>query len=99
MVSARVKLNERLRELRKSHGYTVRQLAELIDRTPGYVSRIEGRGEIPSPQLLCILADIYSVGVEDLFLLAKQGRLARAAEEIDTRQADALTQFRKGKHE
>jgi transcriptional regulator with XRE-family HTH domain len=90
-------LSERLVELRKKAGLTVRGLAEKISKTPGYVSRLEGRGEIPSPELLCELAGLYGVQPEDLLALAKKSQLEKAAEEIDAKQRSALTLFRRKK--
>jgi transcriptional regulator with XRE-family HTH domain len=90
-------LSQRLRELRQRHGYSVRKLADLLDRTPGYVSRIEGRGEIPSPELLCRIAEVYRVDPKELLELAKRSQLEQTEKNIDEKQASALTLYRKGK--
>ena len=70
-------LAQRLRQLREQRGVTVRQFADEIQKSAGYVSRIEARGEIPSPELLCVIADAYGVGAEELLNLAKRCRLER----------------------
>jgi len=88
-------LQKKLQQLRERAGLTVRALAEKLGKTPGYVSRFEGRGEIPSPELLCELALLYEVPAEELFELAKSSQLERAATEIDTRHRSALALFRK----
>jgi PTS system nitrogen regulatory IIA component len=90
-------LSKKLRKLRDEAGLTVRALAEKIGKTPGYVSRIEGRGEIPSADLLCVIAVVYGVPPEELLDLAKKSQLERAADEIDAKQESALKLFRKGK--
>ena len=90
-------LSEHLRELRERKGLTVRALADLIGKSPGYISRIEGRGEVPSPELLCKLAEVYGVGPEKLLELAKTSQLQRAEEDIDAKHASALALFRKAK--
>jgi transcriptional regulator with XRE-family HTH domain len=51
-------VGERRRRLREEHGCTVREFADLIMKTPGYVSRIEGCREVPSPDLVCVIAEI-----------------------------------------
>lgn len=88
-------LGKRLRELRQSREFGVREFAELIEKSAGYVSRIEGRGEIPSPELLCKIAGIYQVEPAELLELAKQIQLKQIEEDIDIRQASALALFRK----
>lgn len=88
-------LGLRLRELRAQKGLTVRELAELIDKTPGYVSRFETRDEIPSGELLCQLADIYAVAPDELLELAKQAHLKRTAADLDERYQATLALYRK----
>ena len=91
------RLGQRLRELREQQGFTVRQFAERIERTPGYVSRIEARGEIPSPELLCVIAEAYRIAPEELLELAKECYLERAEREVQARNSSALALFRKGR--
>ena len=90
-------LGQRLRQLRLEQGSTVRELAEHIGKTAGYISRIEIRGEIPSPELLCTFAEIFSIDPEELLALAKQGQLERTERDIEARQASALSMYRKEK--
>ena len=89
------RLGQRLRELRTDRGLTVRQLAELIDRSPGYISQIEVRNVIPSAALLCTLADVLETDAEDLLARAKQSQLAETERQIDAKHADVLAIFRK----
>lgn len=90
-------LSKRLIALRTKKSLSVRGLAEVIGKSPGYVSRIEGRGEIPSAELLCQLAEFYGVKPEELFDLAKQSQLERTEKDIDAKQRSALELFRKEK--
>lgn len=90
-------LSERLRQLREDHGYKVREFAELIEKTPGYVSRIEGRGEIPSAELLCTIAEVYKIAPEGLLQLAKESQLERTERDIDAKYASVLALYRKEK--
>ena len=89
--------SERLRTLRVDAGLSVRGLAERIGKTPGYVSRIEARGEIPSPELICELARELGVRPEELLDLAKKSHLEKAAQTIEEKQRTALNLFRKAK--
>jgi transcriptional regulator with XRE-family HTH domain len=88
-------LGRQLRELREQRGLTVRQFADRIKKTPGYVSRIEARGEIPSPELLCEIAGVYGVAPEKLLDLAKQCYLDRMEREVDVKNVSALALYRK----
>ena len=87
-------LGQQIRLLREKAGFTVRAFAEELGKTPGYISRIEGRGEMPSPELLCQKLDVEP---EKLLELAKQAQMERAAEDIEAKQQQALNLFRKGK--
>jgi len=90
-------LGQRIRELREKRNWTVRQFADRIEKTPGYVSRIEARGEIPSPELICEIAEVYRVAPEELLNLAKQCYLERTEREVETKNSSALALYRKEK--
>ena len=90
-------LGQRIRELRTKKGLGVQELAQGIKKTAGYVSRIETRGEIPSAELLLLIADVLDGSADELLALAKESQLARVAEQIDARQHEALSLFRKRK--
>lgn len=91
-------LGEKVKALRTEKGYSVRELAQLIGKSPGYVSRIEVRGEIPAAELLCVIAEVFGVEPEELFQLAKECRLRSVEEEIDEKHSSALSLFRKKKN-
>lgn len=88
-------LSRKLKELRTKKGLTVREFAKKIGKSPGYVSRIEVRGEVPSPELLCAIASIFRAKPESLLALAKEAQLEQAAKTIDQRQMSALALHRK----
>ncbi len=90
-------LGQRLRELREQAGLKVRDFAERIEKTPGYVSRIETRDEIPAPELLCKIADVYGVEASELLNLAKQCHLDRVEREIEAKNLSVLSLYRKEK--
>jgi len=95
---AMTSLSKRLRQLRtqvKELG--VREFAQMLGKSPGYVSRIEGKGEIPSPELLCDIAEIFDVEPEELLELAKQSQLEKKERDIEMRYATALALYRKAK--
>lgn len=88
-------LGSTIRGIRERRGYSVRQFAAMLGKTPGYVSRIEARGEQPSPELLLRIAELLETDAAELLRLAKETQLAKTEKEIDGRHASALTLFRK----
>jgi transcriptional regulator with XRE-family HTH domain len=92
-----VTLQQRLRDLREKAGLGLREAAKKLRISPGYLSRIEGRGEIPAPELLCRMAGEYGCDVEELLELAKQAQLKAVEQQIDSKQSEALKLFRRSK--
>lgn len=92
-----MRLGERLKELRIATGLSVRDAASQLSKSPGYISRLEVRDEVPSPELLLAMAQLYGAEFEQLLVLAKKTQLDQAAREIDARQASALNLYRKAR--
>lgn len=92
-------LGAKLRDLRVEGGHTVREFADFVGKSPGYISRIEGRGEIPSAELLCVIAEVYEIDAQELLELAKRNQLHRIEREIKSKQESALALHRKAKRE
>lgn len=67
---------ERVRELRKAKGFTLRDLADLVDVGFTYLSRVEnGRlnsGDYPSDSLIHRLAGALDADEEELIVLAER---------------------------
>jgi transcriptional regulator with XRE-family HTH domain len=90
-------LTDRLKKLREDAGFTLRDAASKLRKSPGYLSRIEGRGEVPSAELLCEMARIYGVDAEELLELAKKTLLEQTRIGIEEKQGEALRLFRKNR--
>ena len=88
-------LKVRLRSLRESAGLTLREAAIRLKKSPGYISRLEGRGEIPTAELICDMANLYGTDAEELLKLAGTAQLAQTKSEIEAKQKEALRLFRK----
>lgn len=88
---------ERIRDVRNKQQLTVRVFAERVGLSPGYISRIEGRGEIPTPEVICRMSSVLGVMAEELLELAKAEMVERTTQEITQKQAEALRLFRKKK--
>jgi len=86
---------DKIRELRLGQEMTVTQLAEAISKTPGYISRIEVRDEIPSPQLISVLARALNADLEMLLRLAKDDYLVKTEAQISSAHERILVLHRK----
>lgn len=67
MSSIKIKLGKRIREIRKSKGYTQEQLAELVGIEPPNLSKIECGAHFPSPEKIERIANILECEIIDLF--------------------------------
>ncbi len=94
-----MKLQERLRELREIAKLGLREAARLLKISPGYLSRIEGRGGIPTPDLLCKMAELYGCEITELLELAKSTQLEAVEQQIELKQSEALKLFRRSKRQ
>ncbi len=91
-------LSDEIRRLRSLKGMSVRQLATVLGKTAGYISRIEARGEIPTPELLVQIANTLGGSGERLLELARADEMIEAKSEIEQRYNSALILFRKAKN-
>ena len=67
MSSIKEKFGKRLRELRKSKGYTQEQLAEIVSIEPPNLSKIECGAHFPQPEKLEKIASALNIQISDLF--------------------------------
>jgi transcriptional regulator with XRE-family HTH domain len=67
-----MKLNDRLRELRKERGLTLRELRDRIEERTGeklsisYLSELERKEAVPSVETLARVAGGYGISLQDL---------------------------------
>lgn len=97
MTRETMKLGALIRNLRRTEGLTVRQLASEVGRTPGYISRVETRGEIPSPELICRLADALGAAPGQLLNFAESDVVGRKKRDIQEKHKTALKLYRRTK--
>lgn len=91
------RLGKHIQTLRQQRSMTLLALAETVGKTSGYLSRVEARDEIPSPELICLISDVLKERPETLLALAKSDVLQRTEEQIEKKSADALSLFRRSK--
>lgn len=57
----------RVKQLRRAHGWTIDQLAEVTGLSRGFISQIENEKREPGPSTLETLADAFKVQIVDLY--------------------------------
>ncbi|WP_068773733.1 helix-turn-helix domain-containing protein [Paenibacillus sp. FJAT-26967] len=62
---------DKLRDLRKLKGYTIRELADRSGVSAGYISQLEnGNRNVPSPEVLMKLSEGLNIPYADLMTIA-----------------------------
>lgn len=89
---------QRIRELRKAKHWSVYDLATAIQlKSPGYVSKIEARGEIPSPEMIVKLAEALGADAKELFELAKKEKSEGISKAVRQKYDEAFALYRRSK--
>ena len=88
---------ERIRELRNDKGFSVHELARRIKTVPSYVSKIEARGEIPSPEMIFKLAEVFGVEPGELVEIAKAQKGEEAKKAVEQKYSSKLELYRRQK--
>ncbi len=75
-------------KLRKDRNWTVRDFIEELSRegkpiSPAYVTRIEQYGEIPTPDLVIKIAQVFKVDAENFLHCAKNSKLKMLKENLE----------------
>lgn len=88
---------QEIKALRKKKNWSVYDLAGHLGRTPGYVSKIEVRGEIPSPVMILKLSEVFGVSPEGLIEVAKKEKIEEVSKVVQRRYNDAFVMYRQSK--
>ena len=59
-------LSERIRAIRKEHGYSQEQMARKLHLTQGAISQWENGLTVPAADQLITLADVFGITVDEL---------------------------------
>lgn len=87
-----------IRKLRMAKRWSVYDLANAIGvKSPGYISKIEARGEIPSPEMAIKLAEALGANVEELVEMAKREKAEGFKRSINRKYDDAVVLYRKAR--
>ena len=60
------KFGEKLRALRKKHGYTLQQLGEILEVHHTFVSQLELGKKLPNALMILKIADLFDVSTDAL---------------------------------
>ena len=86
-----------IRESRNKKGWSVRDLAKKLDKTPGYISKIEARGEIPSLEMMIRLGKLLGLKPERLIEMAKAEKVETVSQAVQKKYDDGLALYRRSK--
>lgn len=81
-------LGENIRRLRKAKGLTQENLAELLNRTSGSISRFESGQQIMGVDLLVQMANFFSVSIDELIRPEGSASHLKSITNMLTRQPD-----------
>lgn len=76
--------------LRKSHGYTQKQVGEFCGLSESAISRFESGLRFPEPETIDRLADLYRIAISDLF---RAGGAEQKASSLAYHKANLLAEF------
>ncbi len=91
---------ETIRVARQERNWTVSQFIDRLKRkgqkkvSPAYVTRIEQYGEIPSPEFICIVADVLNLDAKELLDRAKTIKVQAFDRKIEEKYQAAAGHYR-----
>jgi transcriptional regulator with XRE-family HTH domain len=99
MVNKDSSLGEIVRSYRKEKGLSAKEFIELLGGfvSPAFITKLEVYGEIPSPELICKIADVIECPAEKLLDLAKESKINGYHDSLEKKYKDALGLYRKQK--
>ncbi len=84
-------LGDKLKQIRKSFGYSQERLADLVGVSLISVSRIERNEQPPSLAFIAEFAKVCNVSVDSLLELSKESEAVNAVTSADEQQVKPLT--------
>lgn len=78
------KLGKLIRKLRNDQNLTIKELNKKIGKnlSNSYMSKVELYGEIPSKEVICLLAEAFKIDKEILLDIARQEKLDKYKEHL-----------------
>ena len=91
---------EAVLSLRKERGWTVKEFIEHLETkghksiSPAYITRIEQYGEIPSPELILRIADVFRVDEQKLLECARRIKVQKFDKSLEDKYQKAVGLYR-----
>jgi transcriptional regulator with XRE-family HTH domain len=84
--------------LRRERGWTVKEFIEKLGEkiSPAYMTKIEVHGEIPKPELICEMADVFECNADELLESAKQRKIKKYEESLKEKYSKAIAKANDG---
>jgi len=88
-----------IQQLRKQKNWTVKEFIEELDGkvSPAYMTKVEVYDEIPSPELICKMADVLGYDQQKLLHTAKEHKKNKFEQALDERYQRAVGLYRLAK--
>ena len=71
-----------LKRLRAEHGLTVRDFSARLEKSVGYIGKMEAQGEVPNLALVAKIAQVFGHDPQPLLALARESRIFQAERNI-----------------
>jgi transcriptional regulator with XRE-family HTH domain len=87
-----------IRSERTKKGWTVAEFIEKLERdtlSPAYICKIETKGEIPSPEVICDMAWVLKLDIRELLIKALIIKTAQYHNELNQEYGIAAMAFEK----
>ncbi|OGT08328.1 MAG: hypothetical protein A2X78_03085 [Gammaproteobacteria bacterium GWE2_37_16] len=91
-----------IQKLRKQKGWTAKEFLEKLGTigendkllSPSYITKVEVYGEIPSPEVICRMADVLDYDHEQLIEIAKNTKVNRFEQSLQEKYQQAVGLYR-----
>ncbi len=94
-----ISFGELIQRLRREKDWTVREFIKKLGEkiSPAYMTKIEVHGEIPKPDLICKIADVFKYDANELLECAKQHKVKKFSNTLEERYGKAYGLYRSQK--
>lgn len=99
--SEKYTLGRIIHRFRKENNISAKRFIDLVGNriSKTYLHRIEKKGEIPSPELICRISLVVGYKTETLLEIAKDEKLFVYSQRLDKKYKKALDSYNKNKEE
>jgi len=102
MVNKYQSLGEIVRSFRKKNKLSAKQFIERLKEigstlSPAFITKLEVHGEVPSPDLICKLAEVIGHSPEELLKIARESKIQDYHNSLEKKYKDALSYYRQQK--